>query len=292
MNERAKKISNISAIAMLIFTAITLLAKFIHNIFIPANEYKEIFDYMFGIVEYVVKILVIYFFFVFMCNKKDIKPAKLEKKIDGVTTVAIIIWTTCTLILLGGAYSIFLTGPSDVIPLAKGMNPIEHIVIIIVYVLFPAIFDEIVFRGLFGREYVIFGITPMFLFSSLVYSLSKFSLTEFPYLFICGLFFCFIYYFTGSLTPVIITHLFYSTISYCIKLLQVSTDYESYRQIVGIIYIIFGVIFVASIVLIAIKSKNIKLEEKEHLLSYKFFTPLMLIFVVLAIALTIIFGSV
>ena len=291
MLDNAKKISNISAVAMIVFTIVSIIAQIIHNIVIPNDEFRDILDYIFRTIEYIVKTLIVYFIFVLLCNRKKIKPEKLEPKVNDFTTVIMIIWASSALILLGGAYSIFLTGPADVIPLAKGMTPMEHIVIIIVYVIFPAIFDEIVYRGLFAREYRVFGIAPMFMFSSLVYALSKLSMTEFPYLFICGLFFCFVYYFSGSITAVIITHLIYSSLSYCIKLLQVSNNLYMYRQTIGIVYIILGVIFVASIIMFITKAKRIKLDDREHLESFRFFTPLMLIFLGLSFVVTIVIGN-
>lgn len=290
MEQRAKKITDISAISMIVFTVISIIAAIIYRAVVPIEEFRGIFDYLFTTIEYIIKILLAYFIFIILCNRKKIKPVEFKMKTNTIQTIAIVVWATSAIILLGGAYAIFLTGPIDIIPVSKGMNVLEHVIIIIIYVISPALLDEIMFRGLFAREYSIFGMASMFMFSSLVYGLSKFSLAEFPYLFICGLFFCFVYYFTGSLTSVIITHLVHSTVSYCLKLVQVTMLPEEYKILSGIIYIVLGVLFIGSIILLMTQMKNYKKEEKETVLSYRFFTPFMIVFLVVATAFTILWG--
>ena len=283
MDIKAKKIANITAITMLIFTGISIISIFLVNIIVPKDQLRVIFQYLFDLITYVIKILLVYFLFSVLCNKNKLIPEINTKKADTFTSINIGVWSVSAMVLIGGAYSIFLTGPMDVIPITNGMDFNEHIILIIIYIILPAIFDEIVFRGLFAKEFSIYGTTAMFMFSSLLYALTKFSVAEFPFLFICGLFFRLIYYISGSVTFVVIAHLVYNTMSYIMKYYQVTTKNFS-NDFTRVAYIALGVVFLISVVTLLFRSRKFNFQEREHIASVKFFTPLMIVFVVIALA--------
>lgn len=284
MKEKARKISNITAITMIVFTILSLITFFA---FRRMMEPDQISMYIVSVSDYFVKILVVFFLFLILANRSGISQEKIKPKLNTIETVVLMLAGISFLILLSGIYEIFLNGPTANIPVDKNMGPSEHIIVIILYVLVPAIFDELIFRGLFANGYSIFGTTSMFVLSSLVYSLSKFSLVEFPLLFICGLVFCLVYYMTGSTIFSMIMHLIYSTIAYVIKYLKVSYENTMFTNISKTIYIIMGTIFVITLVLIIIKRRKIDdSEDDDHVLTERFFTPLMLVFISLAVGTT------
>ncbi len=92
---------------------------------------------------------------------------------------------------------------------------------------------------------------------------------------------------TGSTIFSMIMHLIYSTIAYVIKYLKVSYENTMFTNISKTIYIIMGAIFVITSVLIIIKRRKIDdSEDDDHVLTEKFFTPLMLVFISLAVGTT------
>lgn len=287
MEIKAKKIANITGITMLIFTGLSIISMFLFELISPNDQLRVVFKYLYDLIAYFIKILLVYFLFSLLCNKNKLVPEVNKKKTDVLTGTFLCVWSVTAMTLLGGAYSIFLTGPVDVIPITAGMDFNEHVILVIIYIILPAIFDEIIFRGLFAREFSIYGTTAMFMFSSLIYALSKFSVLEFPFLFICGLFFCLIYYFTGSTIFVIISHLVYNTMSYVMKYYQVTTKNYA-NNFSRYTYIVLGIIFAISVVVLLIRSKKHVIVEREHVGSFKFFTPLMIIFIGVALATTFI----
>ena len=75
------------------------------------------------------------------------------------------------------------------------------------YAVIPAIAEELLFRGILVTEYRKSGVGVAVLFSSLLFSLSRFDLLELPIYFFLGVLLCLIYYVTRSLPLTIISRL-------------------------------------------------------------------------------------
>lgn len=123
---------------------------------------------------------------------------------------------TALLIISGGILlNIFTFGMQDLTGgyklygfiLANGnTSPASMLYMIFTFALLPSIIEEIIFRRLLLSSNKQLGLLPAILISSLIYSMTGFSLRLLPAFFVAGLFYSIIYVATGSLLPSITAH--------------------------------------------------------------------------------------
>lgn len=149
-----------------------------------------------------------------------------------------------------------ITGSDSVSPVnsaVEGMSPFQILVYIII---FPAVFEELIFRKLIIDRTAFFGETASVLFSALFFALYHMNLYQFFYAFLVGYLFGIIYIKTGKLTCTITLHGFINFLGAALPAML--ADNQEFIMVYNIVFMILGIVglVVVFLRLSYAKSKN------------------------------------
>lgn len=140
-----------------------------------------------------------------------------------------------------------ITGNVSVSPVNEAIEGMSPFKILIYIIIFPAVFEELIFRKLIIDRTAFFGETASVLFSGLFFALYHMNLYQFFYAFLVGYLFGIIYIKTGKLTCTITLHGFINFLGAALPAMFV--DNESFIMVYNIIFMILGIIGIVVIFL-------------------------------------------
>jgi len=202
MNAKAKKISTICALALAIQLLIQAVASLLLNkIIVIGAEY-----YLFRSAIYVLTSALPMAVIVFLMKKNRISAPPLKKFCTRGEIILSVIGASALIFAFGLVYKKVFPSVSEGIPLTLNSAPHEHLLAILSFVLFPALLEEMFFRGCVARYASVAGRPVAIIVSALSFALVQYSSTSFPYAFVTGLFLGTLYFQTGKLKYAVISH--------------------------------------------------------------------------------------
>lgn len=278
MKTEARKTSNYMSIIMIVLAIVAIVSFYITKHVSPLSTFTGAYHYAFETIVYVLKIVLC--FVLFMLFFKDLPKVSIKNTKKMGFSISVILICVSVLIVFCTLYYLLLYSQNNISFSIENIELKEIVMMIIFFIIMPSVFDEIIFRFLLAQKLDVFGIIGMFLFSSLLYALSKFSIYEFPYYFVCGLMFCFVFHFTKSIVLTIVSHLICNIIMFFIRFFNILNS-------VNLVYILGAMMFICVITFVIsflyFLKKNKKNIVKEHVLSYVFFSPYMFASIVIDI---------
>lgn len=204
-----------------------------------------------------------------MLFRSQISMPALSRQFKGVKNLAIAISSVGTIILVQILYSaVFPSAISDM-GVGSETSPTGFALMFAIYVILPAVLEELFFRGVVLRALTVFRKFLALLVSALSFALMHFSVERFPIAFFCGLILGIAYLATGSLGWAVLIHLFCNAVWYAAEVLQklYASGYPTFMQVV----------FAASVLMIAAGLPMLRatfrmlLAEDEHVAPSSYF---------------------
>lgn len=150
----------------------------------------------------------------------------------------------------------FIVGKESVSPINQAVEGLSPYKVLFYFVIFPAVFEELIFRKLLIDRTAFFGETASVLFSALFFALYHMNFYQFFYAFLVGYLFGIIYIKTGKITSTITLHGFINFIG--TGLPTMLGKVENFNVIYNTVFMILGLIGIIVILLglSYAKSKN------------------------------------
>lgn len=210
MNAKAKRLSSICALALAIQLLIRAIAWLLLNkINVTGAEYY-LFRSALSVLTATLPIAAI----VFLVKKSGVSVPPVKSFCTESEGILSVIGLSALVFAFGLAYKKLFPSVADNIPLTLNSTPLEHVLAFLSVVIFPALLEEMFFRGCIARYTSVAGRPVAIIFSALSFALVQFSSTMFPYAFLSGLVFGTLYFQTGKLKYAVISHLLVNLAAY------------------------------------------------------------------------------
>lgn len=285
MKEKAKKISNAAAGALLLHLAATIAVRILHGGLTFTLDAGEM---MYNIVSSMLVLCIAYFSFNAFIKRMgcDQKSQIRRQRMSPSDTASIILICGPSIFLIGKIYSTLFADKTSVF-ISESDGVYEYILSFILYVVVPVFFEELVFRFCFAREFRIFGSVGAIILSSLLFGLTHFSFASFPYAFVCGIILAASYYVTGRPSAPLAIHFINNAAGFAMGLIyRYSADAKKISTvavIVSVVLIVSGLI----LLLVGNKKNRPAPEDEEHALASDALTPAMIVYLACAVILHI-----
>lgn len=282
MKEEAKKISNAAAGALFLHLAATIAVRVLHG---GLTFTLDASDMIYNIISSMLVLCIAYFSFNAFCKRMGCShSASSRREHTPISdTAAIILICGPSIFLIGKVYSsLFSDNASAYIPQNDGIY--EYLLAFILYVVVPVFFEELVFRYCFAREFRIFGSVGAIILSSLLFGLTHFSFSAFPYAFICGIILAAAYYITGRPSVPLAIHFINNAAGFASAIIyRYSADAKKISTATTIIAVALVAVGLA-LLLLGGKRKRRAEGEEEHALAADALTPAMTLYLLCAVA--------
>ena len=215
MNRRAKRYSNIAALALILQGALFWIgsaaitgAKF--------DSDSAVYFVVRAVFSAVIN-LIPAFLMVRVAGKpaddetKLLRMAYVPKRSDRIATTA---GSAALVFAIGILYGKVFPDSTSNIPVGAGTNVWMHLLMIVSLCVFPAVCEELLFRSAIASRLAIAGKTSAVIVSALMFGLAHFSAEKFPYAFFAGIIFGSVYFQTGSVKYSMIAHFFCNFTTY------------------------------------------------------------------------------
>ncbi len=172
---------------------------------------KSATDITTGIIiwQIVLKILIFFLpiiWFLFFLKKEKLILPIIEEKAPLNKTLLLTLSSAGVIVIAEMLYvSVFPTAIQSA-GVSQDNTFSENLLLFLLFVVTPAVMEEILFRGIILRSMRIFRTSLAILMSAIVFALMHFSAAYFPIAFVCGLILSMAYVSTGSLRSVIGIH--------------------------------------------------------------------------------------
>ena len=281
MKQEAKKISNAAAGALFLHLAATIAVRFVHGRLVFTLDAAE---QLYDIAASMLVLFVAYFSFNAFSKRLGWHPATTSRRNRGTIpeTIALTLICGASVFLLGKVYSSLFSDQSySMISASDGVY--EYILAFILYVVVPVFFEELVFRFCFAREFQIFGAIGAIILSSLLFGLTHFSFSAFPYAFVSGIVISAAYLHTGRPAAPLGIHFINNAMGFILSAAYVnvpdSKTISTWSTVIPIVMIVAGSV----LLFIGRKKKLPEAEEEEHALVSDALTPAMSLYLVCAV---------
>lgn len=286
MKSNAQKISFTASAALFLHLAATITMKLcISNINFSSYAYRLLF----GVAAQLLCLCIAYFTFITFLHqhKCPILTVKKNSSFSFGKKLVLLFFCASAIFLFGRVYALMFPQASG-IDIPEGATIFDHLLIVISYVIIPAFFEELVFRGCFAREFTAFGMTAAVILSSLIFGLTHFSFVSFPYAFICGMILGAAYLITGSFLVAVGIHFVSNYSGYVLTAIKPLLESGAYFRILGIFTVLMVIVFaVCGTFLVIHIRKTSVYESVEHAPSWEFLTASMTLYLFCALAVNI-----
>lgn len=291
MKNESKNISLAAALALLLHLAATVAVRLISKIITFPDSSSRL---LFTIAGALLCLCALYFSYLAFskqlgCERKAIVKSTAFSHFDR---LALTLLCAAAVFLFGNVYASMFPEAST-LSVKPDASVFEHILIVISYVIIPAFFEELVFRGCFARDFRVYGQTAAVILSALLFGLTHFSFTVFPYAFICGIIIGAAYLMTGSFTVAVGIHFTNNLAGYVLTVIRSAVNPETYKLIVKASAFAFALVALACGILLVLKfgKKPVPKEsESDHAPSWEFLTTTMIFYLVCAFSAHLLLG--
>lgn len=162
--------------------------------------------------------------------------------------------------------------PSAIVDMgvSAGTTPLGYALMLAAYVVLPAVFEELLFRGTVMRALTVHRKLLALLISALSFALMHFSIERFPIAFFCGLLLGIAYLATGSLGCAIFVHLFCNAVWYAVEIVR-TLFISYYPTFMRIVFAACVLMIAAGLPTLRMTLGTISEEEDEQAVSSSYF---------------------
>ena len=281
MKQKAKNISNAAAGALFLHLAATLAVRMLHSRLTFTLGAAE---QLYNIAAAMLVLCVAYFSFNAFAGRLGCTPETMPRrgKVTVSETAALTLICGASIFLIGKVYSSFFSDQSNSF-VSENDGVYEYILAFILYVVVPTFFEELVFRFCFAREFRIFGVFGSIMLSSLLFGLTHFSFSAFPFAFFCGIIIAAAYHRTGRAAAPLGIHFINNALGFAFAAAYIHTaDKTTVSTLSAVIPAAMIVVGVALLLAGRKKNPTEPEEEEEHALVSDALTPAMALYLVCA----------
>ncbi len=231
---------------------------------------------------------------VFFCYKRLRMPfPALPRSLGYHESAMLTVSTVGSIVLVQALYSAVFPSSVFSVGIAETDSVLSFVLLFFSSVIMPAVLEEAFFRGALLRGLTAYRLLLAILISSVSFALMRFSLVEFPIVFFCGFMIGSLYCATGSLLSAIGVHLTVNAVWFLAETVEVyAPDRHSLfmRVLVAscVLLIAFGLPFLKKTVRAILADEH----DDLALAALPFWGAPIIVFLVLAIAIQLIGGSV
>ncbi len=166
--------------------------------------------------------------------KLEIPMPRLSPGTQGSKRFLICVSSVGVIVLIQILYSALFPSAIAEMGVSASTTPLGYALMFAVYVVLPAVFEELFFRGTVMRALTVHRKLLALMVSALSFALMHFSIERFPIAFFCGLILGIAYLSTGSLGCAIFIHLFCNAIWYAVEIVRTlfASYYPTFMRIV------------------------------------------------------------
>lgn len=151
----------------------------------------------------------------------EIPLPELTRGLRGFKKILICVSSVGIIVLFQIFYSAIFPSSVTDMGVSHATSLLGYILMFAVYVVLPAVFEELLFRGIVMRALTVHRKLLALLISSLSFALMHFSIERFPIAFLCGMVLGIAYLATGSMGCVILIHLFCNAVWYAAEITRI-----------------------------------------------------------------------
>ena len=215
MNKKTKRLSNIAVMALILQGGLFWLCSMVTSSLSPAKDSPVRFILL-AATSVLINLLPA-FFMTRVAGKPDedelrlLKAAQKPKTTDNISITA---GSAALVFAIGLLYGKVFPDAITEIPVDGGTSVMMHMLMVVSMCVFPAVCEELLFRGAIASRLAIAGKTSAVIVSALMFGLAHFSAEVFPYAFFAGIIFGSVYFQTGSVKYSMIAHFFCNFTAY------------------------------------------------------------------------------